>query len=397
MDDMEYMMKVAKFQGKENPEIFYKIGEKYLKGIDGVKKNLLTAQMWFAKGYVYGDEKCTKEIDKIKDIKTLEKLTKMYGKEKTELCLKLGNLYEDQGKKKSYLETKNDKMAYKWYELGMKKGDEKCKEALLNIDGFVCLSKLVKKYGKKNPVLYYRLGMRLSSIGRQYNAYELFKKGASLGDIDCEYGCGLYWKNNGHNNWAQQHFEKAAASGHEEAKKALQEVYASPKNSKNTNSSNYYTSKNVAYSSLFEPCSVNDSPYDAFVKKHIFIKCPCCGGEIGVSSFDADGKLYNEYVTIYNKGTSRERISNPFLIFTNDGKTVSASYKCRKCGYEFKRTQQTKLREEDKNDLKNMFKTYKEKETYEHVVIKYETISACDSVIKNTLKKASGKYDGKRY
>ncbi len=331
----------------------------------------------------------------LKNIKDLEKNAKKYGKNNPKLYYEVGKVYKDLNK---------PKVAMKWFELGHKNGHEESKEELLNIDDLGCYLKLEKKY--KFVELYYKIGCIYKNKNQMHKSLVYFWSGCKLEDPNCCYEYAMDLGKYGSNQERKaEYLVKATKAGHKEAEKELLKMKPKYKNdateSENKNitnrpsSSKIYTMNSNWNVDLFEPYG-SGSRDQIFLKQHTIVKCPACKGELELQEYTPNGELYNEYITVYDKGTSSEHYGSKFNIYTKEGQAIVSVNKCKKCGYEFKTTRHTILKEKEKESFRNMLKSYgRETELHAKITIEHESISPCDDELKKFLKKSGGKFDGK--
>lgn len=347
------------------------------------------------------DEIKNEEVINFNNLKEYEKNVKKQGRTNPELCYALGKFYIEQSK----LNAKFAPKAMRWLEQGLDYGLEKCVELLLEIDDLKCCTILSKKYGDKHPEFYHKTGhlyTKHTNWKKRSMCFVYWWKGCQIKDADCIYAYAMEVGKTDKRR-KEEMLTDAAMLGHEGAKEELHRLNKVKKsanektNSKSSvHSKSFYTLQTVYSSELFGIWIAKESMSNKFRREHILVRCPACQGNISVENTQTRGKTYNEYVSVYDKGTSHERVSAPFNIYTNDGQTCETIYKCQQCGYKFKTTINTILKEVDKNSFTNMIKSYdREQELHTRITIKHETVSLCDAGIKSILRRASGKYDGK--
>jgi TPR repeat protein len=127
----------------------------------------------------------------------------------TEAQFELGNLYI-----MGLGVEKDMDVAITWWNDAALNGNESAHDALLlflkNMSDTKGLNMLAKKYCEK---------------GKELKAAEVWETGALMGDIDCQYHLGLVLLKGQRRSEGMDWLEKAAASGNEEAKKAISKVY----------------------------------------------------------------------------------------------------------------------------------------------------------------------------
>lgn len=101
-----------------------------------------------------------------------------------------------------------------WWKEAALHGNESAHNALLlylkNMGDTKGLNMMAEKYYEK---------------GKELKATEVWETGAQMGDIDCQYRLGLVLLKGQRRSEGMDWLEKAAASGNEEAKKAISKVY----------------------------------------------------------------------------------------------------------------------------------------------------------------------------
>ena len=122
-----------------------------------------------------------------------------------------------------------------------------------------------------------------------------------------------------------------------------------------------------------------DTSLGKFNQKHTLYNCPRCNHDMLYISMGTGGDLFENYVIIYNPGTTLESVSDVHTRASSEGTTTKYLFRCSHCGLQAVKVENRKF---DKNSFGNgkMF------------TVTYEVMSDVPSQYKRAIQKYEGKF-----